>query len=169
MVKSLDRKLDAIHANPSTCREFILADAKDADMAFGIGAPGQSPEGSQCRRGPVQDAGRIPRADPGHRPARSRRHHADVGQHQPRVDDPRAAVRRLGHHPGRSGQRHDRRPYRPRLALRSGAGPAVPLGQPRPHPVRPPRLLARGARPRRRSRPLQRDLQQRPGARPGHA
>ena len=44
MVKSLDRKLAAIHADPSGCREFILADAKDADMAFGIGAPGQSPE-----------------------------------------------------------------------------------------------------------------------------
>jgi hypothetical protein len=44
MNKTLDRKLAAIHANPSGCREFILADAKDADMAFGIGAPGQSPE-----------------------------------------------------------------------------------------------------------------------------
>ena len=43
MLKSLDRKLAAIHADP-TCREFILADAKDADMAFGIGAPGLSPE-----------------------------------------------------------------------------------------------------------------------------
>jgi len=42
--KSLDRKLAAIHADPSGCREFILADAKDADMAFGIGAPGLSPE-----------------------------------------------------------------------------------------------------------------------------
>ena len=42
MDKSLDRKLAAIHANPNT-REFILADAKDADMAFGIGAPGLSP------------------------------------------------------------------------------------------------------------------------------
>lgn len=42
-LKSLDRKLAAIHADPG-CREFILADAKDADMAFGIGAPGQSPE-----------------------------------------------------------------------------------------------------------------------------
>lgn len=42
--KSLERKLDAIHADPSGCREFILADAKDADMAFGIGAPGRSPE-----------------------------------------------------------------------------------------------------------------------------
>jgi hypothetical protein len=43
MEKSLDRKLAAIHADPS-CREFILADAKDADMALGLGAPGQSPE-----------------------------------------------------------------------------------------------------------------------------
>ena len=42
--KSLDRKLAAIHADPSGSREFIIADAKDADMAFGIGAPGQSPE-----------------------------------------------------------------------------------------------------------------------------
>src|SRR5262245_36355806 len=44
MQKSLDRKLAAIHADPSGCREFILADAKDADMAFGMGAPGLSPE-----------------------------------------------------------------------------------------------------------------------------
>ena len=43
MDKSLDRKLAAIRADPNT-REFILADAKDADMAFGIGAPGLSPE-----------------------------------------------------------------------------------------------------------------------------
>jgi hypothetical protein len=44
VVKSLDRKLAAIHDDPSGSREFILADAKDADMAFGIGAPGESPE-----------------------------------------------------------------------------------------------------------------------------
>ena len=44
MVKTLDRKLAAIHADPHGSREFILADAKDADMAFGIGAPGESPE-----------------------------------------------------------------------------------------------------------------------------
>jgi hypothetical protein len=43
MEKSLDRKLKAIHADPS-CREFIIADAKDADMALGLGAPGRSPE-----------------------------------------------------------------------------------------------------------------------------
>jgi hypothetical protein len=43
MEKSLDRKLAAIHADPG-CREFIIADAKDADMALGLGAPGRSPE-----------------------------------------------------------------------------------------------------------------------------
>ncbi len=44
MEKSLDRKLREIHRDPSGSRAFILADAKDADMAFGIGAPGQSLE-----------------------------------------------------------------------------------------------------------------------------
>lgn len=43
-MKSLDRKLAAIHVDPAGCREFVIADAKDADMAFGIGAPGLSPE-----------------------------------------------------------------------------------------------------------------------------
>lgn len=42
--KSLDLKLQRIHADPHGCKDFILADAKDADMAFGIGAPGKSPE-----------------------------------------------------------------------------------------------------------------------------
>src|ERR687888_2540374 len=42
--KSLDVKLDRIHADPRGCRDFILADAKDADMALAIGAPGRSPE-----------------------------------------------------------------------------------------------------------------------------
>lgn len=43
MQKSLDRKLANILAD-SSCRDFILADAKDADMAFGLAAPGRSPE-----------------------------------------------------------------------------------------------------------------------------
>lgn len=42
-MKTLDRKLARLKADPH-CDEFILADAKDADMAFGIAAPGQSPE-----------------------------------------------------------------------------------------------------------------------------
>jgi hypothetical protein len=44
MDKSLDRKLQAIRADPAGSHDFIIADAKDADMAFGIGAPGMSPE-----------------------------------------------------------------------------------------------------------------------------
>ena len=40
MIKTLDQKLTAIRANPS-CREFILADAKDPDMALGIASPGR--------------------------------------------------------------------------------------------------------------------------------
>src|SRR4029450_5246819 len=38
-MKSLDAKLAEVKANPSS-RAFILADAKDADMAFGVRAPG---------------------------------------------------------------------------------------------------------------------------------
>jgi hypothetical protein len=38
-MKSLDSKLTEIRANPAS-RAFILADAKDADMAFGVRAPG---------------------------------------------------------------------------------------------------------------------------------
>src|SRR5216684_3139266 len=40
MTRSLDQRLEAIRANPRSTREFILADAKDADMAFGVRAPG---------------------------------------------------------------------------------------------------------------------------------
>ncbi len=40
-MKSLDQKLANIHANPSGARDFILADAKDADMAAGLAAPGK--------------------------------------------------------------------------------------------------------------------------------
>src|SRR6266700_3511231 len=47
-MKSLDAKLAEIKANGSS-RAFILADAKDADMAFGVRAPG--PRGYLARRG----------------------------------------------------------------------------------------------------------------------
>src|SRR5260221_2832754 len=40
MTRSLDQRIEAIRANPRSTREFILADAKDADMAFGVRAPG---------------------------------------------------------------------------------------------------------------------------------
>src|SRR5690349_10565815 len=44
MQKTLDLKLARIHTDPRGCKDFILADAKDADMALSIGAPGRSPE-----------------------------------------------------------------------------------------------------------------------------
>jgi hypothetical protein len=40
MIKSLDTRLADILANPSGSKAFIIADAKDADMAFGVAAPG---------------------------------------------------------------------------------------------------------------------------------
>lgn len=43
-MKSLDTKLANIHRDPRGAKDFILADAKDADMALSIGAPGRSPE-----------------------------------------------------------------------------------------------------------------------------
>ncbi len=43
MQKSLDIKIARILADRS-CNDFILADAKDADMAYGLSAPGKSPE-----------------------------------------------------------------------------------------------------------------------------
>jgi hypothetical protein len=43
MQKSLDIKLANIRANPGSARDFILADAKDADMASGLAATGQDP------------------------------------------------------------------------------------------------------------------------------
>jgi len=41
MLKTLDQKLANIRANPSSAKDFILADAKDADMATGLAATGK--------------------------------------------------------------------------------------------------------------------------------
>jgi len=49
MKKRLDEKLAAIHADPHGCKEFIIADAKDADMGFGLAAPG--PQTEACVHG----------------------------------------------------------------------------------------------------------------------
>jgi len=52
MQKTLDTKLARILADPS-CTDFILADAKDADMAFGLAAPGLA-AGGQPGSGPFR-------------------------------------------------------------------------------------------------------------------
>jgi hypothetical protein len=43
VIKSLDQKLASIRRDPSGSKEFILADAKDADMAAGLAATGKDP------------------------------------------------------------------------------------------------------------------------------
>ena len=50
MQKTLDVKLARILQDRS-CNDFILADAKDPDMAYGLAAPGKSPEqyGSEAK------------------------------------------------------------------------------------------------------------------------
>jgi hypothetical protein len=49
MRKSLDAKLARIHADPHGAKDFLLADAKDADMAFGIAAPGKNAGANRFR------------------------------------------------------------------------------------------------------------------------
>lgn len=48
-MKRLDQKLANILAGSHSPKDFIIADAKDADMAFGITAPG--PQQGSCRHG----------------------------------------------------------------------------------------------------------------------
>jgi hypothetical protein len=48
-MKRLDQKITNILAGSTAAADFILADAKDADMAFGLTAPG--PQGGSCRHG----------------------------------------------------------------------------------------------------------------------
>jgi hypothetical protein len=47
--KSLDQKLARIHADPSGAKDFILADAKDADMAAGLAATGKDARTGKVR------------------------------------------------------------------------------------------------------------------------
>src|SRR5437660_9783286 len=48
-MKSLDQKLATIRANPGGAKDFILADAKDADMAAGLAATGKDPPTGRAR------------------------------------------------------------------------------------------------------------------------
>ncbi|TWT39896.1 fructose-bisphosphate aldolase [Thalassoglobus neptunius] len=58
MQKSLDAKLESIHSDPANSNEFIIADAKDADMGFGIAAPGR--RHSSNNRDGDKDRGKFP-------------------------------------------------------------------------------------------------------------
>ncbi len=45
MSKTLNRKLETIRAGAYTPKDFIIADAKDGDMAFGCASPGKGADG----------------------------------------------------------------------------------------------------------------------------
>jgi hypothetical protein len=47
--RSLDEKIAAIRASPHGAKDFILADAKDADMATGLAATGKNPTSGKAR------------------------------------------------------------------------------------------------------------------------
>jgi hypothetical protein len=47
--RTLDEKVARIRANPSASKDFILADAKDADMAAGLAATGKDPVTGKVR------------------------------------------------------------------------------------------------------------------------
>ncbi len=49
MTKRLDQKIQNILGGSTSPKDFIIADAKDADMAFGVTAPG--PQRGSCRHG----------------------------------------------------------------------------------------------------------------------
>lgn len=49
MTKTLDQKLANVRANPGGAKDFILADAKDADMATGLAATGKDPSSGRPR------------------------------------------------------------------------------------------------------------------------
>ncbi len=158
--KSLDARLARIHADPRGCKDFILADAKDADMALSIGAPGRSPE-----------------SHPGEVRYRSLSEFRDIIVQiveQKLVDIMLMAAStsevltihqpHLRQQPGDAGrprQRHDRHPHHPRQQVSVAAVAAVPHRDARSHPVRPSRLQAGGAAARGEPRPLQHHVQQR--------
>src|SRR5579862_1257721 len=47
--RSLDAKIHSIRTNLGSARDFILADAKDADMAAGLAAPGKDARTGKTR------------------------------------------------------------------------------------------------------------------------
>ena len=104
MKKSLETKLAAIHADPG-CREFIIADAKDADMALGHRRT-RPVSRDALERGSLPNARGISRADEADHPIGPGRHHAHVGQFKFRTDFSGTSFRQLTGHAGRPGQRH---------------------------------------------------------------
>ena len=158
--KSLDAKLARIHADPHGCKDFILADAKDADMALSIGAPGRSPE---AHSGEVRYRTLAEFRDVIEQIVEQEL--VDIMLMSASTSEALTIQKRI----------FDNSPVTPAARandttdihiVRGGRYPAeavaaVPHRDARSHPVRPSRLQAGGAPPRRRPRPVQHHLQQR--------
>lgn len=54
--RSLDHRLARLRDRPTDSADFIIADAKDGDMAFGVTAPGPAPDGDWLPRAAHLDA-----------------------------------------------------------------------------------------------------------------
>ncbi len=161
MQKSLDQKIAAIHADPSGSKDFILADAKDADMAFGIGSPGKSPEmhaGEGRMRTLAEYREQIRQI--------TQQGLVDIMLMSASTSDvltiQERTVRQFARHAGGPGERHDRYFCRPRQPLHRRAIAAVSYGTGRSHSMRPRRLRRRRTLARRELGPLQRHVQQPP-------
>ena len=106
MQKTLDEKLARILADPS-CNDFILADAKDADMAFGVAAPGSKTRTHRTTSGTARIQ-EFRGADSRDRRATAGRHHAHERQHERRAGGTRAIIRQQPDHARDPRERHDR-------------------------------------------------------------
>ena len=156
-MKSLDAKLASIHADPHGAKDFILADAKDADMAAGLAATGDRPASPASRARWPSTATRCARsrARGWSTSCSCRASTSEVLTIQERLFD------NSRRHARRPRQRHDRHPPHRRRHLR--AAPSRPFrtatldqiqcGHARPDAER--------AHARRRPRPLLDHVQQR--------
>ena len=103
------QKLARIHADPHGAKDFILADAKDADMALAIGAPAVRPKRTTARSAiaPCKNSASIIEQIVEQRLV-------DImlmsAQHQRNPDDPEAHLRQQPGHAGGPRQRHHRHP-----------------------------------------------------------
>ena len=168
MEKSLDRKLARILADPS-CRDFILADAKDADMAFGLAAPGRSPEhhAGEARFRTLDEYRQLMREIVAQGLVDIMLMSASSNEV---LTIQRAAVRAEPRHAGGPRQRHDRHlAGRRQRAVRAAAVAALPHRHDRPHPMRQGGVRRRRAAAGGRPGALLRHLQQRRRPGPPHA
>ena len=168
MQKSLDLKLARIHADPRGCKDFILADAKDPDMALSIGAPGKSPE---AHSGEVRYRSLTEFRDIITQIVEEKL--VDIMLMSASTSEALTIQKRIFDNSpvtpaARANDTTDIHIIRGGRYAESSVA-ALPHGDAGSHSMRPRRVPAAGASARRRPRPLQHHVQQRHGVRPRRA